>query len=76
MTDIEKRITYGNGTFELVLRNQFESLVLYYIRLKYSLAEELSIHRKRYTDPDQFEEMNSYIEWCVNTARKEVYGNE
>ena len=72
MTDIEKRIADKNGT----QRDEYEALVLKKIRRKYTLAQELSVQRKRDSRPEEFAEMNAYIEQCIAEAKAEFYGGD
>lgn len=69
MTEIEKRLAVKNGT----LREEYEALVCRKIRRRYTLAEELSLHRQRESKADEFAEMNDYINLCIKEARNEIY---
>jgi hypothetical protein len=57
-----------NGTEEDILGD----LVTKKIRVRYSLSKELAVNRKREVRPDEFEEMNTYIESCIAEAKKEL----
>lgn len=72
MTDLEKRIAIANGT----LRDEYETLVNRKIRLRYTLSQELSLHRKRDSHPEEFAEMDAYIEQCIAEAKAEIYGGD
>lgn len=72
MNAIEKRIAIANGT----LRDEYEALVNRKIRLRYTLSQELSIHRKKDSLPEEFAEMDAYIEQCIAEAKAEVYGGD
>lgn len=76
MTDIEKRIADNNGTTNDTLRDKYEALVLRKIRRKYTLAQELSVQRKRDSHPEEFAEMDAYIEQCIAEAKVEIYGGD
>ena len=45
-------------------------LVEYLIRDKYSISQELAIHRQRDTKPLEFEEYNAYCERCKRYAKE------
>lgn len=70
MNSIEKLIAEKNGTLE----NEYEDLVVKKIRRKYSIDQELAIHRKRDSHPEEFAEMNAYIERCIAEAKNEIFG--
>ena len=54
------------------LQTQYESLVVTYIREKYSMNEELAILRKHIAgiDSKEFKEYNNYVEDCKKRAKK------
>jgi hypothetical protein len=61
------------------LRQEYESLVVSFIREKYSESEELALHRKKFVGLDsnnEFEIYNTYAEECKTRARQQVYGGE
>ncbi|MBE6656261.1 MAG: hypothetical protein E7609_05285 [Ruminococcaceae bacterium] len=72
MTEIEKRLFEKNGK----QREGYEQLVERKLRRKYSPGQELSVLRKRDTDPEAFAEYYAYAEQCKADAKKEVYGEE
>ena len=45
-------------------RGDYDSLVEEQIRLRYSLGQELSILRQRYSNPDAFAAYDKYCEEC------------
>ena len=45
-------------------------LVEYFIRQKYSISQELALHRQRDTKPLEFQIYNSYCEDCKSQAKK------
>ena len=47
----------------------YDECVNHLIRAKYSESEEFSVLRKRDTNPEEFEEYNSFCEECKKTAR-------
>lgn len=53
-----------------------EELVEKLIRQRYTLNKELQIHRKRDSDPEQFDEYYQYVEQCINDARSQQYKQE
>lgn len=69
MTQREKILATKNGT----LREEYEALVNRKIRRRYTLSQELSLHRQRESKADEFAAMNDYIELCIEEARREVY---
>ncbi len=72
MTEKEKRLSRANG----VLEKEYERLVVKKIRLKYTLSEELSLHRQKERKPEKYAAMCAYIDACIAEAKSEVYGNE
>ena len=72
MTEKEKRLSRLNG----VLEKEYERAVVRRIRQKYSLAEELSLHRQKDRKPKEYAAMCAYIDACVAEAKSEVYGSE
>lgn len=56
------------------LQTQYESLVVTYIREKYSMNEELAILRKHIAgiDSEEFKEYNDYVENCKKRAKAVV----
>ena len=54
------------------LQTQYESLVVTYIREKYSVNEELAILRKHIAGIDsvEFKEYNNYVEDCKKRAKE------
>lgn len=53
----------------------YETLVEQRIRQKYTMSDELAIHRQRDTKPQEWTEYNAYCEECKRLA-KEVIANE
>ncbi len=72
MTEKEKKLSRANG----VLKEEYERLVTLKIRRKYSVSDELSLHRQKDTKSAEFKEMCAYIEACIAEAKREVYGSE
>lgn len=58
------------------LDEQYKQRVVELIREKYSIDDELSIQRQRYTKPEEFEAYNAFVESCKIQARREIYGDE
>lgn len=48
----------------------YPELVEELIRQRYTISQELAIHRQRDTKPTQFEEYNSYCEECKAEAKR------
>ena len=72
MTEREYALAEKNGT----LREEYEALVNRKIRRRYTLSQELAVHRKRDRETEEFAAMESYIELCKEEARKEVFREE
>lgn len=72
MTEKERKLSQANGT----LKQEYERLVAVKIRQKYSVSDELSLHRQKGVKAKEYEEMCAYIEACIAEAKSEVYGNE
>ena len=70
MTETQKRLAEANGTTERV----YGDLVNKYIRVEYSLSEELALLRQRDEKHDEYKRYNDYVEICKEKAKKEVYG--
>lgn len=50
----------------------YEELVVQFIREKYTLDDELAIHRQKETKPDEWEEYFAYCEECKAKAKEKV----
>lgn len=46
------------------------------IRERYSISDELALQRQMYTKVADFDEYNSYCEWCKSIARPVFYPEE
>lgn len=55
-------------SWEILYEKQIEKL----IRKRYSLNQELAIHRQRYTKPDEFAAYDSYVEQCKAKIKEEM----
>lgn len=56
---------------EISIEDRYKNRIVELIREKYSIDDELSIQRQRYTKPEEFEEYNAYAESCKQQAREE-----
>ena len=58
-------------SFTTYSKISYENLVVRYIREKYSLNEELALHRKYFNNPNnlEFEDYNNYVEDCKERAK-------
>lgn len=56
-------------------KDTYPILVEYFIRAKYSISQELAIHRQRDTKEAEFNDYNRYCEECKLKA-KEILGIE
>jgi hypothetical protein len=54
------------------IEEQYKNRIVELIREKYSVDDELSIQRQRYTKTEEFEEYNSFVESCKQQAREEL----
>lgn len=54
------------------LEEQYKNRIVELIREKYSIDDELSIQRQRYTKPEEFEAYNAFVESCKIQAREEL----
>lgn len=50
----------------------YEELIESKIRQKYTVSQEFAAQRKRYSEPEKFDEYNSYVEKCISDAKMEV----
>lgn len=57
---------------EIPIEEQYKNRIVELIREKYSVDDELSIQRQRYTKVEEFEEYNTFVESCKQQAREEV----
>lgn len=55
-------------------KEAYEEQVNALIRERYSLPQELSMHRQRYEKPEEWAEFNAYCEECKIKARAIVFG--
>lgn len=67
---VEKVITPEELAF--AKQQQYEELIESKIRQKYTVSQEFAVQRKRYTEPEKFDEYNSYVEKCISDAKMEV----
>ena len=66
MNNLLKKLIGGTE----VEKKEYESLVVSYIRERYSINDELSIIRQRDSKPDEFAEYNNYVEACKARAKE------
>ena len=50
-----------------------EELVEQKIRERYSLNQEFEVQRKRFKEPEAFEEYNNFVEECISSAKQELH---
>ena len=50
----------------------YKSEIIRRIRKRYSIDDELSIHRKRDDNPEEFAEYNAYVEQCKADVKEEL----
>lgn len=72
MTDNEilKTLAEMNGTTAETYSGEVERL----IRKRYTLTQELALHRQRDTKPEEWAEYNAYCEECKKIAKAVFYG--
>lgn len=63
---------YTPPIVEAHIEEQYKNRIVELIREKYSIDDELSIQRQRYTKVEEFEEYNAYAESCKQQAREEL----
>ncbi len=63
---------YTPPIVEAPIEEQYKNRIVELIREKYSIDDELSIQRQRYTKVEEFEEYNAYAESCKQQAREEL----
>ena len=71
--EIEEIGVYIPYTEEELKKNaeaKYKQTVVMLIREKYSLDDELSTHRKRESEPEEFAEYNAYVEDCKARAKQ------
>lgn len=75
-TDFNEDLTFSvekyNARKNQEKENLYEEIIVFKIRKKYSLNQELAILRQRDTKPDEFTEYNVYVEKCKLEAKMEV----
>lgn len=49
-----------------------EELVEQKIRERYSLNQEFEVQRKRFKEPEAFEEYDNFVEECISSAKQEL----
>lgn len=50
----------------------YENLIIRKIRERYSVDQELSLHRQMYKKPEEFAEYDAYVERCKAEVKKEL----
>ena len=50
----------------------YENMIIRKIRSKYSVDQELSIHRQRDKKPEEFAEYDAYVEKCKAEVKAEL----
>lgn len=53
----------------------YEESIVYEIRKKYTVNQELAILRQRDTKPEEFAEYNEYVEQCKQKVKNEFANN-
>lgn len=68
MNNLIKKLIEGTE----VEKQEYEALIVSYIRERYSINDELSIIRQRDSKPDEFAEYNRYVEECKVRAKESI----
>lgn len=68
MNNLIKKLIEGTE----VEKQEYEALIVSYIRERYSINDELSIIRQRDSKPDEFAEYNNYVEDCKVRAKESI----
>ena len=55
--------------YNKVFADTYEKKIVYLIRDKYTIDDELAILRQRDTKPEEFAEYNAYCEECKNIVK-------
>ena len=55
-------------------KEAYEEKVVFLIRKRYTLSEELAILRQRDEKPEEYVVYNAYCEECKREAKAEIYG--
>jgi hypothetical protein len=50
----------------------YESLIIRKIRKRYTVDQELSLHRQMHKKPDEFAEYDAYVERCKAEVKEEL----
>jgi hypothetical protein len=50
----------------------YENLIIRKIRKRYSVDQELSLHRQMYKKPEEFAEYDAYVERCKAEVKAEL----
>lgn len=72
--DIYVYIPYTEKELKQKEEAHYEAIVAEKIRRRYSLEQELAIHRQRETKPNEWKEYNAYCEQCKSEAKKQQKG--
>lgn len=72
ITDTQRRMLEQTG----MLDKMYAQTITSYIRLRYSVDDELAIQRQREEKPEDFETYYAFVEDCKVRARKEIYGED
>lgn len=57
---------------EKAFKAAYSASVVELIREKYSAEDELAFLRQKDTKPEEFEEYNTYVEWCKSTVKSRL----
>lgn len=68
----EKYVPPIQEPVEIPIEERYKQRVVELIRERYSIDDELSIQRQRYTKTEEFEEYNLFVESCKQQAREEL----
>lgn len=69
-TEEEGQVMYEADYVETQGRPTYPMVVEALIRERYTVSDELAIHRQRDTKPDEFADYNAFCEGCKTKARE------
>ncbi len=71
-TNYEPWLDIAKAKYQEELQQKYKSLVVDYIRQRYSIDDEFAIQRKRETEVEVFNDYNQYVEECKAKVKSEL----
>lgn len=65
---------YESPVVEPSAEERYKERIIALIRERYSMDDEIALLRQRDSKPEEFDEYNTFVESCKQTAHIEVYG--